>query len=649
MIKKLQDLLQWLFLRVEGLFNAAFGDRINPFYHLGAITFFLFWVVGASGLYLYVFFETGVDEAYASVVTLTTRQWWLGGIMRSVHRYASDAMVLTMVLHMLRYFAFNLFHGFRWFSWITGVMLIWMVYAAGINGYMLPWDQLAQFITVTSFEWLDWLPIFNGSLMRNFLYSDHVGARFFTLLSFMHLGVPLVLLMLMWIHVQRVPKARTAPPGPIVWGLLATLVVLSLVAPVHSQGGQTDLARAATQIELDWFYMAIFPLLTEWPLGRVWALVIGVTVVIALLPWWPPQFRRGEKRVHRVQIHGEQGALSTITVRQDETILDAGLRQNLALAYECRNGACGLCVCSIEQGQYRHRPYQKTALSDADRERGKALMCCAVPQEDMAIDVAGFTGAAAQTREVFHATVAQLERLSPDVMRVELQLPAGQVLQYAAGQYINILLEDGQRRAFSFANRPGASNLIELHVRLVPGGRWTTHVFEQMKPGEHVRFEGPLGQFTLRESPHPILFIAGATGFAPIKSIVEDAFARGVQRPMRLYWGVRRPQDLYMLAQCEAWQSEHPNFTVVPVVSEPLPEDGWSGRTGLVHEAMLADFPSLSGNEVYLCGSVRMVETAVPAFIAHGLDESFCFSDAFVMAAPAAQAAPSAGSGAATA
>ena len=635
MIKKLQDLLQWLFLRVEGLFNAAFGDRINPFYHLGAITFFLFWVIGASGLYLYIFFETGVAEAYSSVIALTTKQWWLGGVMRSVHRYASDAMVLTMVLHMLRYFAFNLYHGFRWFSWITGVMLIWMVYASGINGYMLPWDQLAQYVTVTSFEWLDWLPIFNGSLMRNFLYSEHVGARFFTLLSFMHLGLPLVMLMVMWIHVQRVPKARTTPPRPIVIGLLATLVVLSLVAPVHSQGGQTDLAQAATSIEMDWFYMAVFPLLSEWPLGRVWALVVGISVIIALLPWWPPQFRRGEKRQHRVQVHGEQGALSNITVRDGETILDAGLRQGLALPYECRNGGCGLCVCSIEQGQFEHRPYQRSALPDADKEHGKALMCCAVPHEDMAIDVAGFTGATAESMETFHASVAQLERLSSDVMRVMLQLPAGQRLQFAAGQYINILLDDGQRRAFSFANRPGASDQIELHVRLMPGGRWTTHVFEAMKLGDNVRFEGPLGQFTLRESQHPILFIAGATGFAPIKSIVEDAFARGVQRPMRLYWGVRQPQDLYMLQQAEQWQREHDNFTVVPVVSEPQPEDGWSGRTGLVHEAMLADFPSLSGNEVYLCGSVRMVETAVPAFIAHGLDESFCFSDAFVMAAPA--------------
>ena len=602
MIKRFQALLQWVFLRIEGLFNAAFGDRINPFYHLGAITFFLFWVVGASGLYLYIFFETGLSVAYSSVVALTENQWFAGGIMRSVHRYASDAMVLTMVLHMLRYFAFNLYHGFRWFSWITGVMLIWMVYATGINGYMLPWDQLAQYVTVTSFEWLDW---------------------------------PLVVLMVMWIHVQRVPKARTTPPRPIVIGLLLTMLVLSLVLPVHSQGGISNLAQAVTSVELDWFYLAIFPLLTEWPLGRVWALVVGGSLVLALLPWWPPRFRRGAHTSHQVVVRGVDGVSAEFSVREDETILDAGLREGLALPYECRNGGCGLCLCSVEHGNIDHRPYQRSALPDAQKAQGKALMCCAVPRGDVVIDVEGFTGAAAQAAEVHTATVAQLERLADDVMRVLLQLPEGKTLDFAAGQYIDILLDDGQRRAFSFANRPHASSQIELHIRLVPGGRFTTHVFEAMRVGDVLRFEGPRGSFTLRESTHPILFVAGATGFAPIKSIVEDAFERGVQRPMRLYWGVRQRKDLYLLALCEQWERDHANFTVVPVVSEPAEGDGWTGRTGLVHEAMLADFPDLSGNEVYLCGSVKMVETAVPAFIAQGLGEDACFSDAFVMAAPA--------------
>ncbi len=195
-MKRLQSLLQWLFLRVEALFNAAFGDQLNPLYHLGAMSFFLFWVVAASGLYLYAFFETGVAQAYASVQALTHGQWYAGGVLRSVHRYASDAMVVTMLVHLLRHFAFDRFHGFRWFSWATGVALVWGVYISGINGYMLPWDRLAQFVIVASFEWLDWLPSFGGTLMRNFIHPGSVGDRLFSLLSFMHIGLPLLVLLM---------------------------------------------------------------------------------------------------------------------------------------------------------------------------------------------------------------------------------------------------------------------------------------------------------------------------------------------------------------------------------------------------------------------------------------------------------------------
>jgi CDP-4-dehydro-6-deoxyglucose reductase, E3 len=183
MIARLQALLRWLFMRVEALFNTAFGDRLNPLYHLGAIGFFLFWIVAGSGLYLYAFFETGVAGAHASVEALTHRQWFAGGILRSVHRYASDAMVLVMLLHMLRHFAFDRLRGFRWFSWLTGVGLVWLVYVSGINGYMLPWDRVAQFVVVAVFEWLDALPSFGGALMRNFIYASSVNDRLFSLLA----------------------------------------------------------------------------------------------------------------------------------------------------------------------------------------------------------------------------------------------------------------------------------------------------------------------------------------------------------------------------------------------------------------------------------------------------------------------------------
>ncbi len=638
-MKRLQALLQWLFMRAEALFNAAFGDRLNPLYHLGAMTFFLFWVVGASGLYLYAFFETGVSQAYSSVEALTHGQWFAGGILRSVHRYASDAMVVTMLIHLLRHFAFDRFHAFRWFSWITGIVLIWLVYISGINGYMLPWDRLAQFVIVTSFEWVDWLPSFGGTLMRNFIHPDSVGDRFFSLLSFMHIGLPLLVLLLMWVHVQRVPKARTTPPRPIVASLLVTLVVLALVRPALSQGGPADLGIAASSLQLDWFYLALFPLLVAWPLGQVWALMAGGTALLVALPWWPPKFRRTGQREHLLVVHSADGGETQLRLRDGETLLEAGLREGLALPYECRNGGCGVCLCSVQQGAVTHRPYQLSALPDALKAQGKALMCCAMPLGDVAIEVEGLAHGSAGAVTVHTGRVVELEPLGQDVMRVVMVLPEGQPIPFSAGQYINILLEDGQRRAFSFANPPQDNGLVELHVRRIPGGRFTGHVFEGMHLGDTLRFEGPLGSFTLKDSTRPIVFVAGATGFAPVKSIIEDAFHRGVQRPMHLYWGVRRRRDLYMLELAERWQREHDNFHVVPVLSQPEPEDAWTGRTGLVHEAMLQDFGNLTGYEVYVCGSLRMVEVAVPAFIAQGLSEGACFSDAFLPSAGSARSA----------
>jgi NAD(P)H-flavin reductase len=218
-------------------------------------------------------------------------------------------------------------------------------------------------------------------------------------------------------------------------------------------------------------------------------------------------------------------------------------------------------------------------------------------------------------------------------MRVMLKLEGREPIEFYAGQYINILLEDGEKRAFSFATAPQVSDRIELQIRRIPGGRYTTQVFEKMQPGERVRFEGPLGSFFLREdSEKPIIFVAGSTGFAPVKSMVEYAFARGMKRKMLLYWGTRRPEDMYLAALPAQWEREHDNFRFVPVISEPRPEDHWSGRTGLVHEAILEDFPNLAEYQVYASGSAGMVEAANPAFRARGLAQDDCFSDAFRLA-----------------
>jgi CDP-4-dehydro-6-deoxyglucose reductase len=242
-------------------------------------------------------------------------------------------------------------------------------------------------------------------------------------------------------------------------------------------------------------------------------------------------------------------------------------------------------------------------------------------------------GAAPAPAHRYRARIAALERLAPDVMKVDLAVDEGGKVRWHAGQYINVLLDDGARRSFSFATRPGPGEAFELHVRLIPGGRFTTHLFEHARVGDFVSFEGPLGAFHLREDgAKPILFVAGSTGFAPVKSMLEHAFATGIRREMILYWGVRTRADMYAADLCEGWAREHANFHFVPVLSEPRPEDGWTGRTGLVHQAILADFPDLSGHQVYACGSVGMVEAVAPAFAAHGLSPDDCFSDAFRLA-----------------
>ena len=629
MIKPLQAVLQWLFMRVEALFNKAFGDRLNPLYHLGAISFFLFWIIAGTGLYLYAFFETGVADAYASVESITHTQWFAGGILRSVHRYASDAFVFTMLLHMLRYFSFNRYRGFRWFSWATGVALIWLVYITGINGYMLPWDQMAQFVIVTSFEWLDALPTFGGTLMRNFIYPHSVNDRFFSLLAFMHIGISLIILLVMWVHVQRVPKAKTTPPKPIALSLSLTLIALALIQPALSQGGAATLNVAVTHLNFDWFYLPLFPFLYSLPLLQIWAAVLGVTALLFLLPWLPPQFRKKDKNEFLVTIAAKS---EQISVRQGETLLDAGLRQNIDLPYECRNGGCGLCLCTILHGQVDQGLYQRSVLSDAMRLQGQALMCCATPLSDLEVEVTYLVGPPAHRIQQCIARVAHIEKLSRDLICLRLVLPEGINIAFTAGQYINVVLEDGQRRAFSFANPPHEKGHIELHIRWMPQGRFTTFVFTSLKLGDSLHIEGSFGNFSLSDSTMPILFVAGATGFAPIKSIVEDAFHRGIDRPMWLYWGVRKPHDLYLAELAQSWQAEHSNFHFVPVISEAEPEDNWHGRQGLVHQAMLQDFPDLSGHEVYVCGSVKMVENAIPAFIAQGLPDDACFSDAFLPA-----------------
>lgn len=320
-----------------------------------------------------------------------------------------------------------------------------------------------------------------------------------------------------------------------------------------------------------------------------------------------------------------------VTARFGETLLDAGLRQDINLPYECRNGGCGVCKCTVLAGKVDPGLYQPSALSAEELAQGKVLLCCATALDDVEIEYEPPTGE--KPFKEYTGRVVKLEKLSYDVMRVLLKLPEGQQIPFKAGQYVNIILDDGQRRAFSFANPPHEAEFVELQIRLMPAGRFTTHVFEKMKEGDKVNFEGPIGDFSLRESERPIVFVAGATGFAPVKSMVEDAFKRGLQREIHLYWGVKQLRDLYLPDLPKQWASEHANFHFIPVLSEPAPEDAWTGRTGLVHEAILEDFPELKGHEIYACGSVRMVEAIFPFLKAQGAEDGACFSDAFTISA----------------
>jgi len=625
-IDRIHRVGQWLFLRVEALFNLAFGDRLNPLYYLGPIAYYLMWLVVGSGLYLYAFFKTSVGDAYASVEYLTHGQPYVGGVLRSLHRYASDGMVLIMLLHLARHWTFDRYRGFRWFSWLSGVTLLALVYAAGINGYMLPWDRMAQFVTQATAEWFDWLPVFGGTLVRNFLYPESVGDRLFSLLSFLHIGLPLGALAVLWVHTQRVPHAKTMPPLPIAGMLTIALVALSLVRPALSQG-EANLARAIDTIEFDWFLLPVYALLYRWTPGEVWALVGGGLVLFALLPWLPPRRRAGPQDGYHLLAHPDH---RIVTVREGETVLDAGLRQGIALPFDCRNGGCGECKATLLHGRVDYGAYQPDVLTQRERAEGKLLLCCARPLSDLEIEYEPQAAPGGIPPRIRDAAVDSMEPLSHDVMRVVLKLDGAEQIEFYAGQYINILLDDGRKRSFSFATAPHVGDRIELQIRRIPGGFYTSHVFERMKVGDRVRFEGPLGSFFLREdSEKPIIFVAGSTGFAPVKSMLEHAFRRGLRRRMLLYWGVRSLRDLYSPDLPRQWEREHENFSFVPVLSEPAPEDDWSGRTGFVHEAILADFPDLAAFQVYACGSAGMVQAAYPAFKEHGLQQDDCFSDAF--------------------
>lgn len=254
---------------------------------LGTVAFYFFWVAAATGIFVYIFFETSVNGAYDSVEYMTNDQWYLAGVMRSLHRYSSDGMVLGMALHMIREWSFDRYRGVRWYAWFTGIPVIWLLYASGLSGYWLVWDELAQYIALGSMEWFDALAIFGEPVATNFLARGSLTDRFFTLLVFIHIFVPLFLLFAMWIHVIRVSQPKINPPRGVAVGLTVMLVVLSLVKPAISHGA-ADLGMISQDLNLDWFYMVAYPVFDAWGGLALWAIAVGGSVFLAALPWLPP-------------------------------------------------------------------------------------------------------------------------------------------------------------------------------------------------------------------------------------------------------------------------------------------------------------------------------------------------------------------------
>jgi coenzyme F420-reducing hydrogenase delta subunit/quinol-cytochrome oxidoreductase complex cytochrome b subunit len=335
------------YLALESWFNVSFGTAWNPLYHLGTLSFFLFWIILVSGIYLFIPFHGSLAGAHASVEYITHEQWYIAGVMRSLHRYASDAVVITVLLHMFKEFASGRYRGFRWFSWVTGIPNLWVIITIGITGYWLVWDEMAQYIAVGSARLMDALPMFSGAMTRNFVAGEMTD-RFFILIEFLHLlGQPLLLVFMLWIHVKRLSNVELNPPRGLAMGTLGALLVLSLVKPAVSHA-PADLSTMPQTINLDWFYLNVYPLLDYWSEQQVWILTTSVTLVLMIMPWLLPR-KDGPKAV--VDLENCNGCglcfddcpidAISMQARTDGARFEHEVVVNSALC-----GACGICTGS---------------------------------------------------------------------------------------------------------------------------------------------------------------------------------------------------------------------------------------------------------------------------------------------------------------
>jgi CDP-4-dehydro-6-deoxyglucose reductase len=323
----------------------------------------------------------------------------------------------------------------------------------------------------------------------------------------------------------------------------------------------------------------------------------------------------------------------TFNVEKHETILEAALRQGHSLPYGCRNGLCGSCKAKIISGDISYPDGSPDGLGKDDSKQGFALLCKAQAKSDLIIKARTIDTAADIKLRQFPCRVSKCEKLSDDVIRLILELPKSERLQFLAGQYIDILMRDGKRRSFSLANPPEEDQRLELHIRYYDGGLFSEYAFKDLTEKTLLRIEGPLGQFTLHESDRPIIMIAGGTGFAPVKSLIEYSLKNNDQRPIEFYWGARTSADLYLDEMAKQWSDNHKHIEYNPVLSDSNKLNGWKGKTGFVHEAVLKDHADLSGYDIYACGPPPMIKAIVESFPAHGLNRDRLFSDSFEFAA----------------
>ncbi|MBK9114624.1 MAG: hydrogenase iron-sulfur subunit [Betaproteobacteria bacterium] len=339
---------QAAFAAADRAFDRPFGAAANPWRQLGALGFLLFWIVAVTGIYVYIGYDSRADGAYASVAALSSNAFPLGSFARSLHRYASDAFVVVVLAHLAREWAFERYAHFRRFSWLTGVALLWLVFASGIGGFWLVWDRLAQYSLIATAEWLDALPFFGGALVRNFIAADAVSDRFFSLLVFLHIGFPLALLALMWVHLQRLARPRTHPPRALAWGVTAALALLAIVRPVAS-APPADLATAPGTLPLDWFYLGVHAFADTASPGMLWLAAVALTSWLAALAWWSVPARRAPPPAAVVDLANCNGcgrcfadcpyAAVTMTQRTDGKALP---RQAVVDPALC--AGCGICA-----------------------------------------------------------------------------------------------------------------------------------------------------------------------------------------------------------------------------------------------------------------------------------------------------------------